>query len=97
MNKKKLHLQKMVAIAGGMPRYVRKGKCNQCGQCCLNEKCDHLFLKQSDGKYYCRIYNSKDRPRKCKLFPANPPIIFENCGYYFIDKVDNRRLGYKEI
>lgn len=95
MNKKKLHLQKMIAIAGGMSRYTRKGKCVQCGACCLHEDCEHLIF--FDQKAFCNIHSDKDRPKKCKIFPADPPIIFETCGYYFIDKVDNRKLGYREI
>lgn len=94
MDKKNLHLQKMLAIVGGMPRYIRKGKCIQCGQCCVNEDCEHFIFV--DGKGFCTTHDNS-RPMKCKLFPQCPPIIFKKCGYYFIDKVDNKKLGYMEI
>lgn len=69
------------------PRYKRKGKCNNCGACCLHEDCEHLeFL---DGKAICKIHPSiiggELRPPKCPNFPQAPPILFELCGYYFVD------------
>jgi hypothetical protein len=95
VNKKKLHLQKMLMIAGGMPRFQRMGKCNQCGQCCLNEDCEHLTFLEN-GKAFCNSHDNK-RPLKCKLYPEYPPILFKTCGYYFWDIVDKRRLNVREI
>jgi len=93
MNKQKIHIQKMIAIAGGMPRYIRKGKCNQCGACCLNENCEHLIFLEN-GKAFCNIHNKPEHPLKCRIYPANPPINFNTCGYYFVDKTDNRTIKY---
>ena len=97
MNKKKLHLQKMIAIVNGMSRFKRKGKCVQCGTCCLNEDCEHLIFFKNNQKAICNIHSDKERPKKCTIYPANPPINFDTCGYYFIDIIDNERLKVGEI
>jgi len=45
----------------------------------------------------CKIHD-KERPSKCGWFPEAPPIIFEKCGYYFLDTwEDNRIVGVKEV
>ena len=93
MNKKKLHIQKMIAISNGMQRYIRKGECLQCGACCLHENCDNFIFLKNDNAF-CNIHIDKDRPEKCKIYPANPPLNFKSCGYYFIDKTDNRTIRY---
>lgn len=67
-------------------RYERKGECIKCGKCCLGEGCEHLCNKT------CSIFGSSERPAKCLLFPAFPPIVFKGCGYYFIDKWDNNKI-----
>ncbi|GAI99615.1 unnamed protein product [marine sediment metagenome] len=72
------------------PRYVRRGDCERCGACCLVEECEHLSIND-EGLATCLIYNDADRPLKCKLYPANPPLNFETCGYYFIDLWENNR------
>jgi len=78
------------------PRYVRKGKCIQCGKCCLNEDCNHLEFQ--DGKAVCLIFGKPERPLRCIRHPQLPPIIIEGCGYYFIDRWENdRKLGYMEV
>lgn len=77
--------------------YSRRGKCLQCGKCCLSENCDHLYLNSSDGKYYCRIHNSKEYPIKCRLHPQAPPILIEGCGFYFYDKINDKILGVHEV
>lgn len=72
------------------PRYKRQGQCNRCGACCVNEDCEHLEM--SNGASTCLIHNDPDRPLKCKLFPEMPPILFPNCGYYFLDKYEDNRV-----
>jgi len=70
-------------------KYERKGECNRCGSCCQNEDCEHF---DSEGeKTTCKIFGSTDRLLKCSLFPELPPILFEKCGYYFLDKWENNR------
>jgi len=75
------------------PRYERKGNCNRCGVCCLNENCEHFEFNEEMGIATCKIYGSSNRPLMCLLFPDMPPILFEGCGYYFIDLwEDNREI-----
>jgi len=81
----------MNIVSGKESRYERRGQCDQCGICCRQESCKYF-----NGKT-CDIFGSPDRPLKCKLFPANPPILFDTCGYYFVDKLDDRMLGVKEV
>jgi hypothetical protein len=66
------------------------GECKRCGRCCLSEDCEHLsFL---DDIATCLIHDSKDRPPRCVNFPAAPPIMIEECGYYFIDTLENNKI-----
>ena len=52
------HVKKSVSL--------RKGECNQCGECCkFVFECP--MLQKKKGKYTCRIY--KVRPDICRLFP----------------------------
>ena len=74
---------------GVKPRYKRMGKCIRCGACCVNEDCEHLVFLDN-GKAFCKIHNSKNRPDKCKTFPQLPPIIFKTCGYYFVDLIERK-------
>lgn len=71
-------------------RYLRKGRCLQCGWCCQKEDCKELVFV--DGKYYCEKFHSKDRPSKCAPFPQAPPLLNPDCGYYFLDRWDNDRI-----
>lgn len=71
-------------------RYLRKGNCAQCGWCCQQEECPHLTFV--DGKYYCDIYYSDARPIRCKLFPEDPPIRNEKCGYFWLDRWENDKI-----
>lgn len=73
-------------------RYKRMGKCARCGACCLVEDppCPHLSW---DGKKaICKIFGKPERFERCKIFPANPPIPFESCGYYFLDMWENNKI-----
>ncbi len=90
MNKEKIRIRKAIAMASGMPRYIRKGKCIQCGACCQNENCE--FLKFDGKKWQCLIHSNSNRPQRCKSFPQVPPIIFKTCGYYFLDKWNNNKI-----
>ena len=72
-------------------RYILHGECNQCGDCCQNEDCEHLE-RISQGKWGCKIHNDPNRPLKCKLYPEMPPIVFRRCSYYFRDTYENNRL-----
>jgi len=59
------------------PKYIRYGKCNNCGACCkMPVRC--VFLMKNK----CNIHNN--RPVQCRTFPAKPEeMISEKCGYYF--------------
>ena len=71
-------------------RYIRKGKCNRCGWCCLNEKCEHFEMGEKIAT--CKTYGSKDRPIRCVLFPEMPPILHDDCGYYFLDTWEDNKV-----
>jgi hypothetical protein len=73
-------------------RYIRKGKCKRCGTCCLDENCEYFELNKKTGIATCKIFNSSERPLRCKWFPQAPPILIEKCGYYFIDTWENNRV-----
>jgi len=91
-----MDLGRIIDIAEGKEqRYLRKGQCNRCGKCCIEENCECFEIV--DGIGICKIYDKPNRSEKCKLFPANPPIIFEECGYYFVDKIDGRVLKAHEV
>jgi len=77
------------------PRYERIGECGRCGECCANEECE--YLKIENKIYTCMIYDDPNRPEKCKIFPANPPIVFKKCKYKFYDKWENITLKAGEI
>ena len=71
-------------------RYELQWECKRCGECCLNEDCEHLEMGEMAT---CKIHKSPDRPLKCGYFPDMPPIVFKNCGYYFLDTwEDDRRV-----
>ena len=72
------------------PRYERGGECRRCGACCAGEGCEHLLV--GDDGATCAIVDSPDRPLKCRLFPAAPPIVFRGCGYFFLDRWDDNRI-----
>ena len=75
-------------------RYERQGECNRCGECCVNEECEHLEIDEETEMATCRIYDSLDRPLRCKLFPDMPPIPkeFQNCSYYFLDTWEDDKI-----
>ena len=75
------------------PRYRRKGKCLQCGWCCLRENplCPHLKFRD-DGSTVCLIHRKASRPSYCRNYPGNPPILHEGCGYYFLDRWDDNKI-----
>ena len=79
------------------PKYIREGKCNRCGFCCLggdkNQPCEYL---EWDGEIaVCKVYG--EHPQACKSFPEAPPILTGKCGYYFIDTWIGKTLGVKEV
>jgi len=69
-------------------RYTRKGKCNRCGWCCIEEKCEHLAWENDIA--ICKIY--KNRFDRCRWFPQTPPILNKECGYYFLDTFEDNRI-----
>ena len=71
-------------------RYDRKGECNRCGDCCVNEDCEHFQF----GEPATCLIHDKERPLKCPLFPEMPPIPkeFKNCGYWFEDTWEDNRI-----
>lgn len=83
---KKRRLEKALKLKS-QKRYIRLGECNQCGDCCDNESCEHLT---KDRK--CAIFGHVDRPLKCTLFPEVPQHPFKRCGFYFQDRHDDGKL-----
>jgi hypothetical protein len=83
------------------PRYERRGECKQCGQCCLNEDCPSLSFE--DDKAVCLQHptitgGADQREPKCGWFPQAPPILYEECGYWFVDTWEgDRRVGPREV
>jgi len=77
-------------------KYIRKGKCTQCGECCK-----HLHLASSEDwpqgmtgtvcnqlnkNGTCRLH--PDKPPECSEFPNSPgDLIYrkvkDQCGYWF--------------
>ena len=76
-------------------RYERRGECKRCGKCCIGENCE--YLKIENGLAICVIHDDGNRPEKCKIFPALPPIVFKSCSYVFLDKWENKILKAGEI
>ena len=74
-------------------RYIRQGECNRCGQCCINEDCEHFVM----GEPATCLIHDKERPPKCEWFPEAPPIIFEKCGYYFLDTWEDNRIVKRHL
>lgn len=95
MNKDQIQLKQALSFVNGRKRYTRHGKCVRCGQCCINEDCDHLSWLE-DGSAFCLIHK-EERPQKCKTVPQLPPIIFKTCGYSFRDLTNNRIIKPGEI
>lgn len=84
-------------VAGEIPRYERVGECVRCGVCCLLEDCEHFEDATDETLARCKILGDPARPEKCVDFPYAAPIAFKTCGFRFVDKVDGRVLGYKEL
>jgi len=78
------------------PRYERRGQCNRCGQCCVNEGCEH-FTPATDGSLATCHIHDQDREPKCVDFPQLPPILFEGCGYWFYDRWEDKELRFREV
>lgn len=75
------------------PRYIRKGKCNRCGDCCKNEECENLRWEGNTA--CCSRHNSMEggaQQEKCVVFPEAPPIVFSRCGYFFVDTWEDNRI-----
>lgn len=73
---------------------VRKGKCRQCGVCCIKpdgSQCDHLYFDawhdeaQTQPIFACRLQFTK--PWFCILFPLPGEKTPEGCGFWWEDKV----------
>ena len=78
----------------GKGRYIRAGSCNQCGWCCLQEDppCPHL-LGDKPGEYKCAVYDKpEERPVFCAMYPSAPPIVHKECGYWFVDTLDDDKI-----
>ena len=80
-------------------RYKREGQCNRCGWCCLQEDPPCPYLKQEeDGKYTCLVFEDPEkRYLRCSLHPCGPPILHEECGYYFLDTWENNKVIKREV
>lgn len=91
-----MDVNQAIRIASGQEqRYVRMGKCNRCGLCCVAEEC--IYLRHVEGLAVCEIYGREDRPEKCKIYPGNPPITRPECGYYFYDKVAGKEVKFGDL
>jgi hypothetical protein len=44
-----------------------------------------------DSLATCLIHE-EERPLRCSLYPANPPIIHDGCGYYFLDTYEDNKI-----
>jgi len=44
---------------------------------------------------FCKIY--KDRFLRCRLFPEAPPILNNDCGYYFLDTWENNKIVKRHL
>lgn len=73
-------------------KYLRFGTCKRCGFCCSAKNCKHF--KWVDDIAVCEVYTHM--PEKCKEYPKAPPILTEDCGYRFVDKLHRRKLNAKE-
>lgn len=75
-------------------RYIRQGECKRCGKCCLTADCKFFEMGE---KATCKIHD-EERSVDCELFPEAPPIMFKDCGFYFLDTwKDNRIVRPMEI
>jgi len=77
-------------------RYIQQGECKRCGQCCINEDCEHF---ETGNLAICKRYGSPDRPSKCKWFPEMPPLprAFDKCGYYFLDTWEDNKIVKRHL
>jgi hypothetical protein len=73
-------------------RYIQYGYCKRCGACCLVEDppCPHLGWAGNIA--ICLIFDSPDRPLRCRLYPEVPPLNFDTCGYYFKDTWNKNKI-----
>jgi len=81
-------------MTGKRPRYKRMGECVRCGKCCETEDCKHFRPATADSPSSCAIHNDPNRPMKCKIYPANPPLNYDTCGYYFWDVLDKKKVRF---
>jgi len=72
-------------------RYKRQGSCKHCGACCLAEDPACKYLLMENGKSHCIVFGKPERYKRCLLFPENPPIPFEGCGFFFVDRWEGNR------
>jgi len=77
------------------PRYVRAGECLRCGKCCVAEECEHLTTV--DGVATCAIHDDPARPLCCVLFPEVPPLPYDGCGFYFLDRWDDNAVVRRHL
>ena len=76
-------------------KYLRFGECKRCGFCCGQKRCpDFAWV---DGVAVCKVYGNGDMPVACKLYPENPPILTDSCGYRFVDKLHRRKLEANQV
>lgn len=76
-------------------RYERRGICLRCGWCCMNEACPNLAFVSGLAKCLAHpsVTGKKDqREPKCGRFPQAPPIMHEDCGYWFVDTWEDDRV-----
>jgi len=87
-----LMLLKKEVVEKGIKK--RRGECLGCGECCkASFPCP--FLYEKDGKFLCKIHETK--PEVCKTYPFNEADFFpharEKCGYYFVDEDEDSPSG----
>lgn len=79
-------------------RYIRQGKCIQCGWCCLKEDppCEYLEYDIENGKYICTVFDEPEKRHvRCGMYPDAPPILHEGCGYSFYDTWEDKIVKRK--
>jgi len=80
------------------PRYVRRGQCNRCGWCCLQEEPPCPNLKKENDRYTCIVFNNSDKRHiRCSLYPDGPPILHKECSYYFLDTWENNKIVKRKL
>ena len=81
-------------------KYIRKGYCNRCGDCCsINNFPSHYYATMSlDKDGYCLSFDRdtrlctiyENRPHRCRISPRSPEETScqPNCTYTFMEVIE---------